>query len=139
MMRQLLPARRKMCGFFPQGDTAEEPVQVRHNGDISRHPPDIHLHGVAAADVETVVVKHFFEFANHLEQAIVPQFFADAFELRATQSILTDLEIRHEVAVDEQGRPDPCPQCQDQFHTFSGDRPIPLDIGIVGGSHGLFS
>jgi len=59
------------------------------------------LRRIAAADVKVVVVKHVFEFGDHFEETIVPQFVSDAFELRATQPILADLYIRNKATIDE--------------------------------------
>ena len=106
VIRQLLSARSEVGGFLPQGDSTQQSIQVRDDGDIARDAPDIHLHGIATTDIETVVVKHFFKLGDDLQQAIVPQFFADAFELGATQPILSDFQIRDEAAIDEQGGSD---------------------------------
>lgn len=100
-VREALSARREISRFFPQGDAAKQSVQIRYDGHISRKPSDIHLHGIAAADVEMIIVKHFFEFGDDLEQPIVPQLLPQAFKLGATESILSDLQIRDESPIHE--------------------------------------
>ena len=83
-----------MSRLVPQGNSAKKAVQVRHDGHIAGKPSDIDLYGIAPADIEAVVVKHFVEFGDDLDQAIVPQFFSEAFELGATQPVFSDFQNR---------------------------------------------
>ncbi len=98
---------------------------------MSREQADIDGRGIAASDVEAVVVKHAVQFGHHFGDAAVPFLLADAGEFIVPQPGSADFDIRHEPAVHEEGRAHAGPQCQDQFHPFAGDRAESLHVGVI--------
>src|SRR5690606_3219831 len=129
----------------PEADSAREAVDVGEEADVGGEL-DAQVLDVAAAEMQHVVIEDRRELIEHFPDALAPFLFAQPLELGVADALLVrlsllewvmaELEVRHEVAIDEQGGAEAGPERQHELDPAPVDDAVALQIGVVDDAHG---
>jgi hypothetical protein len=91
----------------PQAGAAYEALEVGADRDVARQALNVHVLGIAAADIQPIVVKLGFQGPVMLDEPPIPALFAYLLQLLRAHTIQAGFDIRNKCAVRKQGGADP--------------------------------